>query len=125
HTIVGVLPPGLEFPLERAPSSGIGHAIRPGVQSLWLPMGVSGEDRLSRGARMFLPIARLKPGVTHEAARAELAGVGRRLANDHPETNRGWTFDLISLRDQVLGHTQRSIPVLAVAVAAVLLICCV
>ena len=126
HTIVGVLPPGLEFPMERAPSLGTGTQLRAEVRSFWLPMSVPGvEDRTSRGARMYLPVARLKPGVTEESARAELAALGQRLAADHPETNRHWIFALSSFRDQILGRTRQGIPLLAVAVAAVLVICCV
>lgn len=126
HTIVGVLPTGLEFPRERAPSSGTGALLSAGVRSFWLPMPVpGGEDRTSRGARMFLPLARLKPGVTEAAARAELTALSQRLATDHPETNRHWTFTFAGFRDQMLGRTRQGIPLLAVAVAAVLLICCV
>ncbi len=125
HTIVGVLPPGLQFPLARAPSAGTGTTLTAGLQAFWFPMNVHREDRVSRGARMFLPIGRLKPNVATEAAGAELAALGRRLAADHPETNRGWTFDLVSIRDQVLGRTRYGIPMLGAAVGAVLLICCV
>jgi hypothetical protein len=74
---------------------------------------------------MFLAIGRLKPNVTEDAARTELAALGQRLAADHPETNRRWSFELISFRDQILGRTREGIPMLAAAVAAVLLICCV
>jgi putative ABC transport system permease protein len=125
HTVVGVLPPALQFPLERAPSAGTGSNLKAGLQAFWVPMGVHGNDRVSRGARLFLTTGRLKPNVTEGAARAELAALGRRLARDYPETNRNWTFDLVSFRDQLLGRTRQGIPLLAVAVAAVLLICCV
>jgi len=74
---------------------------------------------------MFLVVGRLKPDVTEDAARTELAALGQRLATDYPETNRRWSFELISFRDQVLGRTRQGIPMLAAAVAAVLLICCV
>jgi putative ABC transport system permease protein len=123
RTIVGILPAGLNFPLERSPSQATGSNIRPGLQHFWFPLRLRGADRTSRGARMFLAIGRLK---TDEAsARAELTALGRRLAVDHPETNRGMSFDLISLRDQLLGKTRRGIPLLAAAVGAVLMICCV
>jgi predicted permease len=125
HTIVGVLPPGLQFPLARAPSAGTGSIPTAGRHALWFPMGVRGEDAASRGARMFLPIGRLRDHVTLDAARAELAALGQQLAADHPETNRYRRFDLMRFRDQVLGRTQQGIPMLAVAVAAVWLICCV
>jgi len=48
--------------------------------------------------------------------------VSRRLAADLPESNRRWSFDLLSFRDQVLGRTRQGMPLLAVAAAAVLLI---
>jgi len=74
---------------------------------------------------MFLGIARLKPGVTETTARAELAALGKRLAVEHPESNRNWSFTVLSFRDQVFGRTRQGVPLLAAAVAAVLLICCV
>jgi putative ABC transport system permease protein len=74
---------------------------------------------------MFLGIARLKPGVSETTARAELAALGKRLAVEHPESNRNWSFSLLSFRDQVFGRTRQGVPLLAAAVAAVLLICCV
>jgi predicted permease len=125
HTVVGILPPGLEFPVERAPVVGTGSSIKAGIQAFWFPMRPWGEDHASRGERMFLAVGRLKPDVSEEGARTELNTLGQRLAAEHPETNRGWTFDLISFRDQILGGTRRGIPILAAAVAAVLLICCV
>jgi predicted permease len=126
RTIIGVLPPGLEFPMERAPKLGTGGALVPGIRSFWTPMPEpEGPDLTARQNRMFLPVARLKPGVTEAAARAELATLGQRLAKDHPESNRHTTFTLVSFRDQILGQTRRAIPLLAIAVAGVLLICCV
>jgi hypothetical protein len=78
--IVGVLPPGFQFPVERAPASGRGSIMVPGEKQFWVPMArPRGEDGTSRGARMFLGIGRLKPGVTEAEARAELAVLSRRL----------------------------------------------
>jgi predicted permease len=124
--IVGVLPKGLKFPLERAPVLGTGGILKAGQHWFWLPMSEPrGLDRTSRSARMFLALGRLKPGVSEQAARTELAALGRRLAVEDPESNRNWTFDVVSLRNQILGRTRQGIPLLALAVAAVLLICCV
>ena len=126
HTIVGVLPAGLKFPLERAPVAGTGDILRSGHQSFWLPMAPPrGSDFTSRGARMYLTVALLKPGVTEAAARAELGALSQVLAKEYPESNRHWNFDVVSFRDQILGRTRQGIPLLAAAVAAVLLICCV
>jgi len=124
--IVGVLPPGFQFPIERAPSPGTGTILKAGQKLFWLPMSAPrGEDGTSRGARMFLGIGRLKPGVSEATARAELAALGQRLAVEHPESNRNWSFTVVSFRDQIFGRTRQGIPLLAAAVAAVLLICCV
>lgn len=126
RTIVGVLPPGFQFPLERAPSLGTGSILKAGQHWFWVPMSEpSAEDRNSRGSRMFPAVGRLKPGVSQESARAELAALGKRLAGEYAESNRNWSFDVVSFRDQILGRTRNGIPVMAAAVAAVLLICCV
>lgn len=126
RTIVGVLPAGLEFPLEGTPPTGTGTALGTGHRSFWLPMQTpEGSDRTSRGARMFLPVARLKPGVTEAMARAELATLAQRLAADHPETNRHRSLESMGFREKILGHTRRGLPILGMAVAGVLLICCV
>jgi predicted permease len=74
---------------------------------------------------MSLAVGRLKPGVSQEAAHVELAALGRGLAMQFPESNRNWSFDVESFRDQILGRTRQGIPLLAAAVAVVLLICCV
>jgi predicted permease len=124
--IVGVLPPGLQFPVVRAPSSGSGSIAKAGKKPFWIPMSAPrGEDRTSRGARMFLGVGRLKPGVSEQAARAELATVSAQLAEEFPETNRPWDFGLLSFREQVFGRMLRGVPLLGAAVAGVLLICCV
>jgi putative ABC transport system permease protein len=125
HTVIGVLPPGLQFPLERAPSAGTGSIPTAGLQSFWFPLSASGEDRRARGARMFLAIGRLRQHVTPETAGAELAALAARLAVGHPETNRFRGLELASFRDQVLGRTRQGVPMLGFAVAAVLLVCCV
>lgn len=126
RTIVGVLPPGVQFPIVRAPQSGIGSIVKAGVKPFWVPMSQPrGEDGTSRAARMFLGVGRLKPGVSEAQARAELEVLGKRLAVEHPESNRNVSFAVLSFRDQVFGRTRQGVPLLAAAVAAVLLICCV
>jgi predicted permease len=126
RTIVGVLPPGVKFPIVRAPLSGSGSIVKAGIKPFWLPMSKPrGEDGTSRGARMFLGIGRLKPDVAEAKARSELAALAKRLAVEHPESNRNASFTVLSFRDQIFGRTRQGIPLLGAAVAAVLLICCV
>ena len=66
------------------------------VYDVWIPvtmataMGTGDGTLHYRGTRdETSTIARLKPGVTIEQARAEAAALGRRLAADYPATNRG------------------------------------
>ncbi len=126
RTIVGVLPPGVQFPIVRAPQSGSGSIVKAGIKPFWVAMTrPRGSDGTSRGARMFLGVGRLKAGASEAQARAELAALGRQLAADHPESNRNWSFTVLSFRDQIFGRTRQGVPLLAAAVAAVLLICCV
>ena len=125
RTIVGVLPPGLEFPAGRAPASGSGSGFEPGAKDFWFPLKVEGPDRVKRENRMFAAVGRLRPGASDAAVRSELALMSQRLAAEFPGSNRGWQFVAISLRDQILGPTRRGLFVLAGAVAAVLLVCCV
>lgn len=125
-TVVGVVPAGFEFPIERLKPTGTGSGLPTGVKAIWLPQSApKGHDLTSRAARMFLALGRLAPGVPVESARAEVEAIGRRVALEHPETNRGFGLGLLSLRDQVLGRTRQALPLVAVAVAAVLLMGCV
>lgn len=126
YTIIGVVPAGFEFPVERVKSPGTGSRLSTGVKAIWLPKTEPrGEDRTSRAARMFLALGRLAPGVTLETARTEVLAIGQRMAVEHPDTNRGFGLTLVSMRDQVLGGTRQALPLVAAAVAAVLLLGCV
>src|ERR1700685_4133539 len=54
----------------------------------WFPLSLLEPDLQDR--RKFHPlevVARLKPGVTVEQAQSEIAGIARRLAQAHPDTN--------------------------------------
>lgn len=63
HAIVGVMPPGFRFPYEA---------------DIWVPWVVEAPEQ-RRGAHDCEGIARLKPGVTLDQARADLARISRNL----------------------------------------------
>ena len=106
-TIVGVMPPGFDFPA--------------GTE-IW------GEDILTRGMgrgdRGFEAIGRLKPGVSIDRARAELHTIARQSAADYPETNTGWAVVMEQLREVVVGDVRPALIALLAAVACLLLIAC-
>jgi predicted permease len=82
--IVGVLPPGYAFP------------NHPG---LVVPIHMTAAQWADREHGAFAALARLAPGVSVEAAQAELDVVMRRLAAAHPETNRELGVTPVPLRD--------------------------
>jgi predicted permease len=97
-TIVGVAPQGFHGTL-----AGV-------VFDVWMPvtmataMGTGGGTLLYRGTRdETSTIVRLKPGVTIEQARAEVAALGKRLAATYPATNRGVDLTVTPLWQGHLG----------------------
>jgi putative ABC transport system permease protein len=115
YTVVGVMPRGFDMPYEA---------------EIWVPMQVSIESlplgqRAANGNEL---VARLKPGVSLAQADAELKGLARRLEREYPQIRRGWSYGLVTLRQQLLadlgGRTRRSLLMLVAAVGCLLLICC-
>ncbi|MGH9160138.1 MAG: ABC transporter permease, partial [Vicinamibacteraceae bacterium] len=116
HTVIGVMPPGLDFPSER---------------ELWVPQLYERDNYWSsaitegRKNNRFVPVlARLRPGVTLEAARAELRALGRRLEKRFPETNAGVRFTARPLHENLVGDVRMPLLLLLGAVGLVLFIAC-
>jgi predicted permease len=109
HTIVGVLRENFRLPSLNA--------------QVFTPLAMNPADA---GRRMdFLAaLARLKPGVSPEAAEAELKTIASRLEQQYPETNAGWTVFVIPLHEEVVGTARPALLALLGAVACVLLIAC-
>ena len=70
-------------------------------------------------------IGRLKPGVTPEAAGAELARLSRQFEQEFPTQNQGSLYFATSLRDTLSGGAKPALILLLAAVGVVLLIACV
>jgi putative ABC transport system permease protein len=88
--------------------------------------GVIGAlENTPRAFRFFQAIGRLKPGVTIDAAQADLAVVSGRLAQAYPESNKDWSVRVEPLRTGVMSPTlQRTSLFLLAVVGFVLLLCC-
>ena len=116
HTVIGVMP-------EHGPFDRM-------IVEAWLPVAFS-PDRMNRTSHWLIwltggAIGRLKPGVTVEAARADLETIGARLSAEYPDTNKGWSAVVEPYASIVAGRDlHRSLYVLLAAVGAVLLIGCV
>ncbi|MEO5961718.1 MAG: ABC transporter permease, partial [Opitutaceae bacterium] len=111
HTVIGVLPEGGAF--DRGSSS-----------QLWRPLAFAPEN-MTRNFHYFSAVARLKPGVTLEQARAQMDTIGKRIAQDFPEIKKGWSVAVDSYAEVLVGaQLRRSLYVLLGAVGMVLLIAC-
>jgi putative ABC transport system permease protein len=70
-------------------------------------------------------VGRLKPGVTPEAARAEVAELGRRIAAEDPAAGAGFALETTPLREWLMGSDlQLTSYLLLCVVGFVLLMCC-
>ena len=68
--------------------------------------------------------ARLKPGVSLEAARVDMDRVGNDLERAYPETNEGHGANVVSLREEIVGPARLGLLVVMAAVGFLLLIAC-
>src|SRR5581483_5072579 len=64
----------------------------------------------------------LRPGVSIEAANAELAAISRHLAHEHPDTNVGMEAGAVPLQGWLVGPVRRPLGILLAAAGLVLLI---
>jgi len=110
YTVIGVTPAG--FRLEDQQFDII------------TPIGQN-TSRIMQNRRLhgFHPVARLRPGATLAEAESQLAVVGRRLARQYPDSNKGRTFYAEPLKPDV-GDTKSTLWLLLGAVTLVLLIAC-
>jgi putative ABC transport system permease protein len=111
YRVVGVMQNGFQFPR--------------GVD-LWLPSEFD-ADALSpgaRGAHYLRVMARLKPDVSIDKAQAEMVGISKRLEQQYPRTNTGWSSKLLSLNEATVGNIRPTLLVLFGAVGFLLLIAC-
>jgi predicted permease len=118
RTIVGVMPDWFRFPL---PSM---YPILTKVKSeYWIPRVIESANP-TRNGRYLGVVARLRDGVTVAQARTAVADVSRRMAQEYPENNGGWTSTVIPLAEQVAAPVRPALLMLLGAVGLVLLIAC-
>ncbi len=113
-TVVGVMPADFEF------SS---PWYRGQEYELWTPFTFDIKER-GRGNYWLLGVARLKAGVTVEAANAEIKAIGARLTKTYPNINTGKTMLVVPLREQMTSNTASRMRVLFSAVTLLLLVAC-
>ena len=94
-------------------------------RSIWALMPDSPAVPRARAAHVLQVVGRLKPGVTLDAASADLSTVADGLAREFPQTNKGRGVRLEPLHDALIGSELRLTSMLFLGVVGfVLLICC-
>ena len=108
HLVVGVMPPGFDFPN--------GTDIWEGLNWQF--------SRHSRAAHFVGAVGRLRDGATTETANRELGALTTRLAREYPATNTGWSVRAVSLDREIVGVFRPALYALLAASALLLLIAC-
>ena len=122
YRIIGVMPPGFQAPARTARDRKI---------EVWAATSFYGPPLLEHPLRnrRNLPtaIARLKAGLTIEAAQSRLdalvASLQKQFPDDYPQQAR-WKIRLLPLKEIVIGNVRQSLLLLLGAVGVVLLIGC-
>src|SRR5437867_8106941 len=113
YTVIGIMPSWFAYPEQ-------------GVQ-LWVPIyhEESPKDMQALDSHDFVPVGRLRPGVTETQARAEISLIVRRLHNEHldnPFISKA--ANSRPLLDDMVGDVKTPLYVLLAATGCVLLIAC-
>jgi len=113
--VIGVMPPGFNFPLRRAAA----HTPSPYVEFWAAPLKKPANPNAGLGA-----VARLRPGVSLQEARQDLASISSVLAHDFPATNRGRVLTMNFLRDRAVAVASNGLLLLMAAALLFMLIGC-
>jgi putative ABC transport system permease protein len=118
HTIVGVLPAGVQFPFA-------------GPAEIWTPryfeLSLMTPQRLRMGVGYLNLVARLRPGTTLQRADAELAVLNQQYREQNPaapDADPTVVMTAEPLRNLVVADVRAKVLILSGSVALVLLIAC-
>ncbi|HEV8138002.1 MAG TPA: ABC transporter permease [Pyrinomonadaceae bacterium] len=109
RTVVGVLPPKFNFPK--------------GAE-VYAPIALRPELVASRQNHAYYVLGRLKPGVSQQAAQADIDAIAARLEQQYPETNTGLGAVVIPVLKDTVRMYDVALWMLMAAVGFVLLIAC-
>jgi putative ABC transport system permease protein len=108
--IVGVMPAGFAFPAAR-------------MSQLFTPLLI--DPAAPPGGRNLITVARIKRGLTLEAARSDMRSVVARLIQERtPNLPPGWSASVFPLLDETVGPVRRILWVILGSVTCLLLLAC-
>lgn len=109
YTVVGVMAPGAADRLQT---------------QLVVPLAFKPEQ-INHDFHWLLAMARLKPGVTLSQAQADMEVVTNRIAQDHPQSNKGWGASVEELHNDFFPkEAKQTLWLLMGGVGFILLIAC-
>jgi len=121
-TVIGILPPGFDFPRAGELPSLLPFASH---TDIWLPLKLDSQQWGSRHERYLTTLARLRPSVSFSQAQAEMNAYAARQAQTFPDTHADWGITPVPLHQQVAGKSRTALQLLFAAVGLLLLIACV
>jgi putative ABC transport system permease protein len=112
YAVIGIAPAG--FQLADSPAE------------LWVPYTPDPRELTPRqqGLHTLEVLAHLRAGVTRAQAESEMQAIARGLEKANPDSNRGFSAELIPLREYLVGNIGATLWTLGAAVIFVLLIAC-
>jgi putative ABC transport system permease protein len=116
-TVVGVLPSGFQWHIKKRSGT-----IKPA--EIWTVLPMPTEGAAAERGRFLSVVARMKRGVSLEQAATEMRTIATRTGQDAPRYNKGYSAEVIPLREQFVGKVRPALWLLLGAVGFVLLIAC-
>jgi predicted permease len=110
HTILGVMPPSFQFPARTIEA--------------WTPLVLRPGDYQERNDNYLEALARLRPGVSAEQARQELAVISARLEQTYPRDNKEVGATVVGLRSHLPERARLLVLALCGAALCILLLAC-
>jgi len=101
YTIVGVMP----------------RTFSATAIDVWVPAQLAPALTRLRQERFLVGVGRMKTGITIAEARDDLSRVQAALGEQYPETDRGWSAEVRSLKDIRIGDQRRPLLLVFAAVA--------
>ena len=112
-TVVGVMPPGFEFPTATTVEA-------------WAPLAFDPKDLhgQSRRARSLTVVGRVASGSTMAQAQDEIGVLANRIAETYKDSNARWSARVVPAHEQLVAASRPALVVLMGAVGFLLLIVC-
>ncbi len=132
-TVVGVMPPGFDFPLQLF-NLGSGGQFG-GRAEIWKPLAFTNDEMKARYSRGFTIIGRLAPRTSVAKAQAEIETINAQMRREHPDNymasgtlggkqDDSFGGDVLPLQDLAVAGMRPALLILIGAVVVVLLIAC-